>query len=130
VASGEVPLGVVAIPAVMPHVASGRVKVLGLTTARHTPYNPAWVPATEAGVKNVDASNWVGLFAPKGVPQDVVAKLHAEVVKTLEQPDVKKRFADAGAETGGMSSAAFTQRIRDDARRYKEIAAKSGVKGE
>jgi tripartite-type tricarboxylate transporter receptor subunit TctC len=130
VASGEVPLGVVAIPAVMPHVASGRVKVLGLTTARHSPYNPAWVPATEAGVKNVDASNWVGLFAPKGVPQDIVAKLHAEVVKTLEQPDVKKRFAEAGADTGGMSSAAFTQRIRDDARRYKEVAAKSGVKGE
>jgi tripartite-type tricarboxylate transporter receptor subunit TctC len=127
VAAGEVPLGVVAIPAVMPHVASGRVKVLGLTTARRTSYNNAWATATEAGVK-VDASNWVGLFAPKGVPADIAAKLHAEVVRTLEAPDVKKRFADAGAETGGMSSAAFAQRIRSDAARYKDVVAKAGIK--
>lgn len=128
VASGEVPLGVVAIPAVVPHLQSGRVKVLGLTTARHTPYNQAWVPANEAGVKNVDASNWVGLFAPKGVPADVQARLHAEVVKTLQQPDVKKRFADAGAEVGGMSSVAFAERIRRDAARYKEIVRKGNIR--
>ncbi len=127
VAAGEVPLGVVAIPAVMPHVASGRVKVLGLTTARRTAYNNAWAPAAEAGAK-VDSSNWVGLFAPKGVPADIAAKLHAEVVKTLEAPDVRKRFADAGAEIGGMSSAAFAQRIRSDAARYKDVVAKAGIK--
>ena len=130
VASGEVPLGVVAIPAVMPHVQSGRVKVLGLTTARRTEYNKAWVPANEAGVKNVDASNWVGLFAPKGVPADIVAKLYAETAKTLEQPDVKKRFADAGAEVGGMPSAAFAQRIRKDAARYKEIVKKGNIRAD
>ena len=127
VAAGEVPLGVVAIPAVMPHVASGRVKVLGLTTARRTAYNNAWGTAAEAGAK-VDSSNWVGLFAPKGVPADIAAKLHAEVVKTLEAPDVKKRFADAGAEIGGMSSAAFAQRIRSDAARYKDVVNKAGIK--
>lgn len=130
VASGEVPLGVVAIPAVMPHVQSGRVKVLGLTTARRTEYNKAWVPANEAGVKNVDASNWVGLFAPKGVPADIVAKLYAETARTLQQPDVKKRFADAGAEVGGMPSTAFAERIRKDAARYKEIVKKGNIRAD
>ncbi|WP_028604460.1 Bug family tripartite tricarboxylate transporter substrate binding protein [Ottowia thiooxydans] len=128
VASGEVPLGVVAVPAVMPHVQSGRVKVLGLTTARRTPYNNAWMTANEAGVKNVDASNWVGLFAPKGVPSDVMAKLHAEVAKTLQDPDVKKRFADAGAEVGGMPSAEFADRIRKDVARYRDVAKKVNIK--
>ncbi|MGC4396443.1 Bug family tripartite tricarboxylate transporter substrate binding protein [Hydrogenophaga sp. T2] len=130
VASGEVALGVVAIPAVLPHLQAGRVKVLGLTTARRSGFNKDWVPAAEAGVKNVDASNWVGLFAPKGVPADVLARLHAEVVKTLEQPDVKKRFAEAGAELGGMSSADFAQRIRSDAARYKDIVQKAGIRPE
>jgi tripartite-type tricarboxylate transporter receptor subunit TctC len=129
VASGEVPLGVVAIPAVMPHVQSGRVKVLGLTTARRATYNEAWAPASEAGVK-IDASNWVGLFAPKGVPPEVLARLHGEVSKILQQPDVKKRFADAGAETGGMSSAAFADRIRKDATRYKDVVKKGNIRAD
>jgi tripartite-type tricarboxylate transporter receptor subunit TctC len=130
VASGEVPLGVVAIPAVMPHVQSGRVKVLGLTTAHRAAYNKDWVPATEAGVKNVDASNWVGLFAPKGVPSDVLAKLHTEVAKILAEPDVKKRFADAGAEVGGMSPNAFADRIRKDAARYKLVVKNGNIRAE
>ncbi len=130
VASGEVPLGVVAIPAVMPHVQSGRVKVLGLTTAKRAAYNKDWATANEAGVKNVDASNWVGLFAPKGVPADVLAKLHAEVSKILAEPDVKKRFADAGAEVGGMSPAAFAERIRKDAARYKEVVQVGKIRAE
>ncbi|WP_194273935.1 Bug family tripartite tricarboxylate transporter substrate binding protein [Variovorax paradoxus] len=129
VASGEVPLGVVAVPAVMPHVQSGRVKVLGVTTSRRAAYKDDWVPASESGIK-IDASNWVGLFAPKGVPAGIVSKLQAEVSSTLQQPDVKKRFADAGAEVGGMSSLAFADRIRKDASRYKDVVKKGNIKPE
>jgi tripartite-type tricarboxylate transporter receptor subunit TctC len=130
VAAGEVPLGVVAIPAVMPHVISGRVKIIGLTTAKRSSFDKNWSTANEAGIARVDASNWVGLFAPKGVPAPVVAKIFAEVVKTLELPDVQKRFAGAGAELGGMSSADFTKRIKIDAQRYKEVVQKAQIKAE
>ncbi len=128
VASGEVAMGVVAVPAVIPHLQSGRVKILSLTTARRTPFNKEWPATGEVGLKNVDASNWVGLFAPKGVPADIVTRLHAEVAKSLELPDVQKRFADAGAEIGGMSPAAFTQRIQTDAARYKDVVRKADIK--
>jgi tripartite-type tricarboxylate transporter receptor subunit TctC len=128
VASGEVQLGVVAVPAVIPHLQSNRVKVLGLTTARRAAYNGSWVTANEAGVRNVDASNWVGLFAPKGVPADVLTKLHTEVARTLQDPEVRKRFAEAGAEVGGMSSTAFADRIRRDVARYKEVVTKGGIR--
>lgn len=129
VASGEVPIGVVAIPAVVPHVQSGRVKVLGLTTNRRTAYNNTWTPASESGIK-IDASNWVGLFAPKGVKNDIVSKLQTEVSSTLQQSDVRKRFADAGADVGGMSSVAFADRIRQDATRYKDVVKKGNIKPE
>jgi tripartite-type tricarboxylate transporter receptor subunit TctC len=130
VASGEVPLGVVAIPAVMPHVNSGRVKIIGLTTAKRSSFDKSWPTANEAGIARVDASNWVGLFAPKGVPAPVVAKIFAEVAKTLELPDVQKRFASSGAELGGMSSDDFTKRIKVDALRYREVVQKAQIKSE
>jgi tripartite-type tricarboxylate transporter receptor subunit TctC len=127
VASGEVPLGVVAIPAVMPHVKSGRVKVLGLTTSSQSAYDPTWQTTKQSGLPNVNASNWVGLFAPKGLPVDVMSTLQKAVIETLQSPDVQKRFADNGATIGGMSSAEFTARIKADALKYKEVVEKAKV---
>jgi tripartite-type tricarboxylate transporter receptor subunit TctC len=75
----------------------------------------------------VNASNWVGLFAPKGLPADVLATLQKAVVETLQSPDVQQRFADNGATIGGMSSADFTQRIQADAKKYKEVVEKAKV---
>lgn len=127
VAGGEVPLGIVAIPAVMPHVASGRVKVLGLTTSYSTSYNKNWPTTKQSGLPEVNASNWVGLFAPKGVPDNILNILHKTIVETLQAPDVKKRFADSGAEIGGMSAAEFMNRINSDAKRYKEVVKKANL---
>lgn len=127
VASGEVPLGVVAIPAVMPHVKSGRVKVLGLTTSSPSQYDTSWPTTKQSGLPDVNASNWVGLFAPKGLPADVLATLQKAVIETLQSPDVQKRFADNGATIGGMSSSDFTKRIQADAKKYKEIVEKAKV---
>ena len=130
VAAGEVPLGVVAVPAVQTHLRTGRMKVIGLTTANRTPYDQSWVTAAEGGIPGVDSSNWVGLFAPKGVPDAVVAKLYAEVKATLDNPEVRERFAQAGAVTGGMPPAEFLARIKTDAARYKEVVQKANVKPE
>ena len=106
------------------------MKVIGLTTAKRSTFDKSWPTANEAGIAHVDASNWVGLFAPKGVPAPVMAKIFGEVIKTLEAPDVQKRFAGAGAEMGGMSSAEFTRRIKTDAQRYKEVVEKAHIKPE
>ncbi|MGA0595863.1 Bug family tripartite tricarboxylate transporter substrate binding protein [Enterovirga sp. CN4-39] len=130
VASGEVPLGVVAVPAVQTHLRTGRMKVIGLTTAARTPYDKSWVTAAEGGIPGVDSSNWVGLFAPKGVPDAIVQKLYDEVKTTLDTPEVRERFAQAGAVTGGMPPAEFLARIKTDAARYKEVVQKAAVKPE
>lgn len=127
VASGEVPLGVVAIPAVAPHIASGNVKVITLTTNTKSNYNKAWATTPEDGIPSVNASNWVGLFAPKGVPDPIIQRIYKEVLATIEQPDVKKNFADKGADIGGMTPQRFSSRIKEDLERYKEIVKKANL---
>jgi len=129
IAAGDVQLGVVSIPGATPHLKSGRAKVLGITTAKRSTLDPAWVTPRDAGL-DVDASIWVGLLAPKGVPQPIVERLNVEVRRTLDDPDVRKRYADQGFETVGMSSADFHARIKKDAERYKAVVQAAGVKPE
>jgi tripartite-type tricarboxylate transporter receptor subunit TctC len=129
IAAGDVQLGVVSIPGATPHLKSGRAKVIGITTAKRSTLDPAWATPRDAGL-DVDASIWVGLLAPKGVPQPIIDRLNAEVRKTLSDPDVQKRYADQGFETVGMSSADFHARIKKDAERYKAIVRAAGIKPE
>jgi tripartite-type tricarboxylate transporter receptor subunit TctC len=129
VAAGDVHFGVMAAPGAMPHIKSGRGKVIGITTAKKSPLDPSWATPRDAGIPDLDASIWVGLFAPKGTPQAIVDRVNREVRETLKAPDVQKRFIEsAGGEAVGMTSAEFLARIKADAERYKRVVQKAGVK--
>jgi tripartite-type tricarboxylate transporter receptor subunit TctC len=127
VAAGEVPLTVAGLPGVLPHLGSGRVKVLGVTTAKRWDFGRDWVTAHEAGFPGVDASIWTGLFVPKGVPKQIVNRIYTEVATTLKQPDVKERFATLGSEPVSMSPADFAKRVKQDAERYRKIVQAVGL---
>lgn len=128
VAAGDVHFGVMAVPGALPHIKSGRGKVVGITTAKKSPLEPSWATPRDAGIPDLDASIWVGLFAPKGTPQAVIDKLNREVRATLADADVKKRFVDTGAEATGMTPAEFLARIKSDAERYRRVVRQAGVK--
>ena len=128
VAAGDVHFGVMAAPGAMPHIKSGRGKVIGITTQKKSPLDPSWATPRDAGIPDLDASIWVGLFAPKGTPQAVIDKLNQEVRATLSDADVKRRFVDTGAEAVGMTPAEFLARIKADAERYKRVVKQAGVK--
>jgi tripartite-type tricarboxylate transporter receptor subunit TctC len=128
VAAGDVHFGVMAAPGALPHIKSGRGKVIGITTAKKSPLDPSWATPRDAGIPDLDASIWVGLFAPKGTPQAVVDKVNQEVRAALADADVKRRFVDTGAEAVGMTPAEFLARIKADAERYKRVVQKAGVK--
>jgi tripartite-type tricarboxylate transporter receptor subunit TctC len=130
VAAGDVHMGVMAVPGATPHLKSGRAKVIGISTARKSPLDASWPTPRDAGIRDLDASIWVGLFAPKGTPQAIVERLNTEVRKTMDQPDVQKRFTETGSETVGMSSAEFLTRIKQDAERYKRVVQQAGIKPE
>jgi len=82
----------------------------------------------EQGVKDIDASNWTLLLAPKGTPKPIIDKLNAEVVKILAMPDVKERFAGGGVETVGRRPAQLDARIKEEAARLNVIVQKANIK--
>ena len=131
VAAGEVPMGIMAISSVMAQIQAGRVKPLAVTTAKRSAQFKDWPTLQEVGnVKNVDASIWTGLFAPKGTPKAILDRLHTEMVAILAMPDVREKFAQGGADTGGMSSAEFVAIIKREAAAYKAIVEKANIKPE
>ena len=127
-AAGDIPLGVLASSSAAPHVKSGRVRVLAVTMGKRSPLNPEWPTLQQEGVKEVDASNWTALFAPKGTPQPVIDKLNAEVVKILNMPDVKERFAGGGVVTIPSSAAELDARVKQEAERFRAIVQKANIR--
>lgn len=127
VAAGDVPLSVLAISSAVPFLQSGRIRVLAVTTAKRSSFNPDWKTLEEEGVPDLNASNWVGMFAAKDVPDPIVEKLHDEIQKILAMPEIRERFAVGGAETTPMSIADFDARIKVDAASFKKIVAEAGI---
>jgi tripartite-type tricarboxylate transporter receptor subunit TctC len=128
VAGNEVVFTVAGLPGVLPHLMAKRVKVLGVTTAKRSPQVPDYMSAQEAGIPGVDASIWVGLFAPKGTPKEVISKLYQASADVLKNPDIKKRYATVGgAETTTMGTEEFTRRIRSELERYRKVVAQVGI---
>jgi tripartite-type tricarboxylate transporter receptor subunit TctC len=129
-AGGEVPAGKAALGSAMPHIKSGRVRVLAVTTAERSFVDKSWPTLMESGVPDVRSSIWAGLFAPKGVPQPIIEKLYAEIAKILQMPEVKERFAAGGGTPGGMRPEAFADAIRKEAASLKKVAVAANVKPE
>jgi tripartite-type tricarboxylate transporter receptor subunit TctC len=127
VAQGEVLLTAAGVPGVLPHLQAGRVKVLGVTTAKRWDFGRDWATPQESGIQGVDASIWTGLFAPSGVPKTVVERIYKEVAAALAQPDMRERFGKLGSEPVSMTPAQFAKRVRQDAERYRKVVQTVGI---
>jgi tripartite-type tricarboxylate transporter receptor subunit TctC len=125
--AGDIPLGVLASSSVAPHVPSGNIRVLAVTTAKRSPLNPEWPTLAEQGAGDVSASNWTALLAPKGTPQPIIDKLNAEVVAILNVPDVKARFASGGVSTIPSTPAELADKIKRELAAYRVIIEKANV---
>jgi tripartite-type tricarboxylate transporter receptor subunit TctC len=129
-AGGDLPAGVLAVSSATPHVRSGRVRMLAITTAKRSALNPELPTLQESGVPEVDGTNWTALLAPKATPQAIVDKLNAEVVKILAMPDVKERLATGGATTIPSTAAELDQRIKRETAAFKVIVQKANIQPE
>jgi tripartite-type tricarboxylate transporter receptor subunit TctC len=125
--AGDIPVGILASSSVAPGVQAGKIRVLAVTMAKRSALDPQWPTLQEAGIKEVDASNWTALFAPKATPRPVVDKLGAEVVKILAVPDVKERFAAGGVVTIPSSAAELDARIKRELAGYRAIIEKADI---
>lgn len=130
VMAGEVDILVTAAPTAIPAVAGGRVRALMVTSPKRLPALPDVPTTAEVGLKDFNATNWFGIAAPKGTPKPVIDKLQAEVKKAFAAPDLLKRFADQGAEPGGMPVADFQKLVRDETQRWGKLIQAAGVQPE
>ena len=80
-----------------PHVSSGRLRALAVTSLQRSPVVPQVPTVAESGFPNFETVTWFGIMAPAGVPKDIVTKLHAETLKVLRRADVQEQLASQGA---------------------------------
>lgn len=106
----------------IPHIQSGKVRPLAVTSLQRLPQLPDVPTMDESGIKNVELASWNGLMAPAGTPKPIVDKLYAEVAKILNDPEVRKTFNDQAAVVVGSSPAEFAERIRKEVQRVTELS--------
>lgn len=126
--SGEVMMTFDGPPAFAGHLKSGRIRVLGVTTAKRSPNLPAIPAIVESGVPGFNLFSWVLLVTPKGVPADIADRISAEVAKVLAVPEMRARFSDVGADPVGTNVAGATQFLRAELAKWKKIVEVSGAK--
>jgi len=126
--AGHVHLDFDSVPPVLPHVRSGRLRALAVTSEKRFSILPEIPTVTEGGVPGFDMSTWWGLVAPAAVSKDIIARLQAETVKVLRQPDVKEKIAFAGADTVGNTADQFGAFIRSETTKYARIVKDANIK--
>lgn len=115
------------LPPTLPHIQSGRLRALAVTSARRSSLLPDVPTLAEAGVPGYEVSSWNGLAAPAGTPPEVIARLNAEALRALKDPEVRKKLSVLGAEPGGASSAEYTAWIASETAKWARVVADSGA---
>jgi tripartite-type tricarboxylate transporter receptor subunit TctC len=128
---GHVDMYFPGMPAAMPLLKNGLVKVLGVSSTKRSSIAPD-VPtvAETAGMKDFSFTLWQGIFAPHGTPPAVVARLNTEINKVLNDPETKKKLLDAGAEVEAMSVDQFRAFVDAESSKYLRIIKETGVTAE
>ena len=116
------------VPFLVPHIQSGAVKALAITSAARAGALPD-VPTTgEAGYPAVNSDNWYGLVAPAGVPATILARLRGAAIATLESAELKEKFAEQSAMTSPMTPEEFAIFIRAEQAKWQPVVAAAGVR--
>ena len=128
VMSGQVEIMLDAITTMAPMARAGRVRALGTTGAKRSTVLPDVPTISEAGVKDYEATIWLGIMAPAGTPKPIVDRLNAEIGKIVARPDVKKAWNEQGAEPMAMTPAEFEKYLNADIAKWAHVVKVAGVK--
>jgi len=127
---GRVSVMFVSTASVRPHVLSGRLRALGISTAKRSPAMPEVAPIAEMGVAGFDTASWVGLVGPRGTPPAIIKRLNAEINKVIDEGDLKVRLTSQGFVPDGSTPQEFAAHIRDELARYRKLVRDAGIKSE
>ena len=127
--AGRIDLAIGAAGPVLPHVKSGRLRLLGVSSATRDPALPDIPTISEQGVRGFEVVGWYGLLATGGTPAPVIKKLFAEVVRVLAQPDVKNLYANGGLDvTVSASPAEFTALIAREREKWAQVIKAANIR--
>jgi tripartite-type tricarboxylate transporter receptor subunit TctC len=125
---GQVAIFFSGMPPAMPHVRSGKLRALAVTSTHRSASAPDVPTMAEAGVPGFDINNWFAFFAPAGTPADVIGKLNTEINHALKQADVREKLASAGAEAVGGSAEELAKFLRAESAKFASLIRLSGAK--
>lgn len=128
VVNGQVPMQFDNVITALPLAKTGKLRPLAVTTTKRLSITPDVPTIAEAGVPGYNANSWFGVFAPASTPQDVVAKLHAEVVKALQTQELRERLLALGNEPVGSTPEEYSKFFRAEVAKWASVIKKVGVK--
>jgi tripartite-type tricarboxylate transporter receptor subunit TctC len=118
------------MPGTMPYARSGNLRALAITSPLRSPLAPELPTMAEAGVPGYEMSGWNGIFAVKGTPPEIVARLHSEVAKILRTPEMRQELAALGAEPVGDTQEEFGAFLKADMARWGKIIQEKGIRSD
>jgi len=116
------------LPSSLPHIQSGKLRALAVSSTNRLESLPDVPTFAEAGVPQLNDPSWFGLVGPANLPQPVLSRVHEAVVKALAAPDVRERMRQAGANPVGNTPAEFSAQIRAELERHRRVAAERGIR--
>jgi len=126
--AGQIPIMFDNVPPLLPHVRSGRIKAIAVTSLARIAVLPDVPTLHELGLKDFDAVGWNGLLAPAGTPRPIVNRVHDEVVRVLAIPEVRDGLTSQGADIVGNSPDQFAAWIRAEVKKWAGVVQQSGAK--
>ena len=128
--AGHVPVMMPNMLSAQPHIKSGRLRALGVTGTKRAPGAEDIPTIAEAGVAGYEAVQWYGVLAPAATPRDIITRLHTGVVRALQNPDVRQRLLNDGAEPVGSSPAEFAEYLRNETVKWAQVIKAASIKPE
>jgi tripartite-type tricarboxylate transporter receptor subunit TctC len=124
---GQIDMSFDTITPVLPHIKSGKLRPLAVTTAKRSSALPDVPTLDEAGLKGFNIGTWFGVLAPVATPKDIVVKLNAEMVKVIRSPEFGKRMEEIGAEVVGNTSDQMATQIKDETEKFARVVKEGKV---
>ena len=125
--AGHVSMNFDTMPPVLPHIKSGRMRALALTTPKRSPQLPNVPTMMEVGLKGFDMTNWYGIMAPAKTPRDIVMKVNAEANRIMALPDAKGKLEEAGTQLDPGSPEQFASFLKSEIAKYSKLVKAANV---
>lgn len=128
--AGQVALMVPVIPVALPHVKSGRLTALAITSSKHSPILPKLPTVAEAGLAGYEALAWLGILAPADTPKEVIAKINADFARTLQAPDMREQLINLGIDPIGSSPEEFGAFLKAEFNKWAKVVKEAGMRAD